>query len=63
MHEGAPVDSEKRVKIRHDTFDRKTGQPITITVDQRSRETIHRRGMDKVDPENLGRTKDRRLGK
>jgi len=63
MQDREPVDGEKKVKIRHDTFDRNTMEPLTVTVDQRGRETVHRRGMDLVDPEDLGRTQDRRLKK
>ena len=60
MHEKVPEGPDKKIKIRHHTFDQRTGEQITITVDQRGREKRHRRGMDQVDPQDLNRTRDRR---
>ena len=60
MHETVPEDRDKKIKIRHNTFDQRTGEPITITVDQRGREKRRRRGMGQVDPQELSRTRDRR---
>lgn len=53
---------DRETKIRHDTFTR-SGKPITVLVDQKGRETEIGREVDKVDPHQLGRTQDRRLGR
>lgn len=51
---------DKGIKIRHDTFT-KEGKPITV-IKEGDKEREVNRGMDKVDPEGLERTKDRRTG-
>ena len=58
----APHKEVPPMKIRHDTFERTTGKPITIIEEAGKKQVIFERGIDRVDPSNLGRTQDRRTG-